>query len=122
MNLESILVFAVTALAAPVLGWVAHLFIDAAKVRKAHRRLETEPLVHEGARFRQLLSDGGAPLMGPGRIARLQRGRVLVVADDGREMTFTGQEFEAMHPQFDRGGDDPGADPPAVARSGRRMR
>lgn len=125
MDLASILVFAGTALVSPILGWLAHLCIDKAKVRKAHRRLRDEPLVFEGSRFSRLLGAAGTQLMGPGRIARLEPGRVLVVSDDDAWMTFTGQEFEAMHPQFAASQDEepegsPGLPPGASAYEGKR--
>ena len=100
MDPSSIAVFLGTTLASPLLVWMMHQLIDKAKVRKAHKRLRDEPLVFEGSRFSRLLGAAGTPLMGPGKIARLEPGRVLVVSDDGWWMTFTGQEFEAMHPQF----------------------
>ncbi|MDE0382404.1 MAG: hypothetical protein OXI22_00840 [Defluviicoccus sp.] len=100
MDLSSILVFAGTTLASPLLVWIMHQLIDKAKIRKAHKRLRDEDLIHEGARFSRLLGAAGTQLMGPGRIVSLEPGRVLVVSDEGAWMTFTGQEFEAMHPQF----------------------
>lgn len=100
MNPEAIAAFVAVGVASPLLGYVAHLLIDVAKVRKAHRALEAEPLVFEGSRFSRLLCAAGTELMGPGQLLKLEPGRVLVGTDDGRRMPFTGQQFQAMHPEW----------------------
>ena len=100
MDPKAIAIFVLVGLFSPILGYIAHLLIDKAKVRKAHQRLEQEPLVFEGSRFSRLLCSAGTQLMASGRILRLEPGRVLVGSDDGRRMTFSGQEFESMHPVF----------------------
>ena len=98
METPELIAFVAFGLLSPILGWLAHLVIDKAKVHKAHKRLDDEPLVFEGSRFRRLLCTAGSTLMGPGMIAELELGRVMVVSDEGDRMTFSGQEFEAMHP------------------------
>lgn len=100
MTGDALFAFIVFGALSPILGWCAHLLVDWAKTRKAHAALEKEPLVFEGSRFERLLSREGAELLGPGRLLKLEPGRVLVGTDDGRRMAVSGVDFHAMRPQW----------------------
>lgn len=95
MDLHAMLLFAAIAVASPVLGYAGHCLIDRYKIRQAHRFLEAEPLIYEGARFRKLMTREGAQLLGPGRIESLEEGRVLVASSDGAvRIPLDGPEFK----------------------------
>ena len=110
MDLHAVLIFAGTALAAPVLTWLAHLFITAAKNRRAIMILRAEPLVFEGARFTRMLSKAGVLLMDRGRVTAMTRKRIECRDDDGAVMTFTPRELVDAWPLWDGG--DAGSDLP----------
>lgn len=114
MDLKAILVFVAIGLASPVLGYWAHLLIDWHRTRKAQQFLEADPLVFEGSRFRKLLTADGGQLMGPGRIAEIEDGRLLAVSNDGSAcVPFDAQEFKSMYPHWLR--PDPEASGPQAA-------
>ena len=89
----------VVGLVSPVLAWLAGILIQGQKVRRAHKRLRDEPIVFPGSTFSTLFTDAGAALMGPGRIADLEKARIVVESlEGGQRITLTPLEFEAMHP------------------------
>lgn len=100
MDPQAIAIFVAAGLCSPVLGYLAHLLIDMAKVRKAHQALEAEPLIFEGSSFRELRCAAGNRLMGPGRVLKLEPGRVLVGSEDGARTPFTGQDFQSCYAQW----------------------
>ena len=108
MNLNAALVFAATALAAPILTWIAHLAIEGARNRRAIVILRNEPLAYAGARFDRLLSAAGAPLMGGGRVASMTRKRIECRNDKGSAMVFRPREFVDAYPAWSDPGEGPG--------------
>ena len=99
MDAAAIATFAAVGVASPVLAWLAGILIQGQKVRRAHVRLRDEPEVFPGATFSRVYTDAGAPLMEAGRVASLERGRIVLASADGkRRITLTSLEFEAMHP------------------------
>lgn len=118
MDIKAIAVFILVGLFSPVLGYWAHLLIQRHKVRAAAAFLEADPLVFEGSRFLRLLNADGSQMMGPGRIAEIEGGRLLAVSSDGSaRVPFDALEFKSMYPHWadpGPGGDDrgePGLDP-----------
>ena len=93
MDLHAVLIFAGTALAAPVLTWLAHLFITAAKNRRAILILRAEPLIFEGAQFSRLLTREGVLLMGPGRVTSMTRKRIECRSGDDELIRLTPREM-----------------------------
>lgn len=98
---KAIAAFVLIGLLSPVLNYWAQRLILRHKTRKAIEFLEADPLVFEGARFRKLLSGDGVQLLGQGRVASIQPGRVLVESSDGAvQMPFDGLEFKAAYPHW----------------------
>lgn len=116
MDLAAVLVFAATALAAPVLTWVAHIFITAARNRRAALTLRSEPLIFEGARFARLLNKDGVLLMGAGRVMSMTRRRIACRSDDGEMVRLTPREMVDAWPLWTDGTREDSPDLPPGAR------
>ena len=82
-------------------AFVSERFIEAARRRRAYQRIVREPLIHVGAVLERLeISGRETPLVGRCRITSLAVGRMEVQSLDlpPVAMSFTGREFEALHP------------------------
>ena len=68
--------------------------------RRDYRRIVAEPLIQVGTVLDRLeISGRDKPLLGRCRITSLRVGRMDVQSlDDQQVMSFTGHEFEALHP------------------------
>ena len=101
MDPRAIAAFILAGLLSPLLGYGAHRLIHWHKTRQAHKFLDDDPLVFEGARFRKLLAPDGGQLLGAGKIVEIESGRVLVASsDDSVQIPFTGVEFQSMYPHW----------------------
>ena len=106
---KAIAAFLLIGLLSPLLSYGAHRLIDGYRTRKAVAFLEADPLVFEGSRFRKLLTPDGAQLMGPGRVASIEPGRVLAASSDGSVFVpFDPLEFKSMYPHWLSDSEAPG--------------
>ena len=98
--MTGILVALAVAALAPLAAFVSERFVEAGRRRRAYQRIVAEPLIEVDAVLHGLeISGRDKPLMGPCRITSLGVGRMEVHSLDGtKAMSFTGREFEALHP------------------------
>ena len=84
----------------PFVAVVSHTWVEKIRRDRAFKRLHAEPLIEEGVMLARLdLAGHYGPLMGRCKITQIEVGRMEVVSEDGKEvMSFTGREFEALHP------------------------
>ena len=109
---KAIAAFIAIGLFSPVLSYWAHRLIDGHRTREAIKFLEADPLVYEGSRFRKILTADGAQIMGPGRVASIEPGRVLVASSEGSVLVpFDGLEFKSMYPHWLDASAEPGSAP-----------
>jgi len=81
----------------PVLAWIASWLIAKAEARRVHQRLKLSPFVFPKATFSRVL-EGGAEIFPAGRVASLERGRIVLETMDGAErLEMTLAEFENCH-------------------------
>lgn len=98
---KAIAAFVLVGLASPGLAYVARVLIGWHETRQARKFLERDPLVFEGSKFRKLLTADGVQLMGAGRIAEIEGGRLLAVSSDGSaSVPFDVREFKSMYPHW----------------------
>ena len=74
--------------------------IDHRKKKMAYHRLRDDPYVYEGIILHKIIEAGsGNTLIGRCKVLKLEVGRLVVVSsEDQALMTFTGREFETLHP------------------------
>ncbi len=85
----------------PLAAFGASAFVEGGRRRRAYRRLASDPLVRVGATIERLEIEGlPHTAMRDCRIVEFGVGRMAVRDARGAVMTFTGREFERLHPVF----------------------
>ena len=89
---------------APVGVYLTHSWIEKGRKNRAFARLKSEPLYQVGAKIDRLIIEGNdTPIMVDCEIVSMDVGRVVIASGDER-MSFTGREFERLHPVFRKSG------------------
>ena len=86
---------------APLAAFCSERFVEAGRRRRAYRRILREPLITVGTVLDRLEVEGrDKPLMRHCRIVSLSVGRMEVhsIGTHPVAMSFTGREFEKLHP------------------------
>ena len=84
----------------PVAVIITNKWIEEVKRKRALGRIDNEPLYKEGAIIRELRLEGSdVPLMLDCKITSIAKGRIEI-RDDTGVISFTGREFEKLHPIF----------------------
>ena len=106
MNLASvatalIIPVVLTALTPLVTFFVSRYTTEGQRAR-AEARLRREPNFHKGARIRAIYRPGvSEPLLENCYVSDFQRGRVEIRTRDGQAISFTGLEYERLHPVYE---------------------
>ena len=90
----------------PLASFATAGIVSQGRKRRANARLRAAPLVYKGAEFSKIYIDGAgglAEICGKCYVSALEVGRVEVImlpsdGTAGDAMSFTGEEFEALHP------------------------
>ena len=101
--IPTLIMATVLAVFGSVTTYLTNRWIDGWRKKDAYKRLFDEPTIFEGAHLHRLVdSNSGVQLLGPCRVTSLAVGRMEVATLDGNQlMTFTGREFERLHPVMD---------------------
>ena len=103
--LTLILIPLLLAFVSPLIGFLAGRYIKEGERARAEARLKKEPNFYIGARIKAIYREGVAePLMCDCEITDFRRGRVeLTNHDKFSKISFTGLEFEKLHPIYATG-------------------
>ena len=96
----------------PFIVFASNILINRARKARSFKRIESDPLLFVGARIERLILEGTGTILESAVIDKIEFGWVEVATPDGRRVSFTGIEFEKLHPIMK-------ADPPRRQNDGK---